>query len=264
MTTKIVLLTSSFDWESVRLDRFDDLLSLKNGTGELVKRAQEEKLSREIKKIQKKKEVKKNSHFLSLSPILGKDGLLRVGGRIDRAPVPYENRHPIIIPAKRLLTRKIIRIYHCHLKYCGTDYAIAHLRQQFWVINGREEVKRIGRECPECRRERAIPAGQLIGYLPDVRLDMLTPPFDRTAVDFFGPLQVNLGRNQEISRVTISDGRAAADLAVRSQRTPQWQTSWLRKFGSERPKTADSKRLPESAIDIQQPTRRSPRRAASR
>ena len=42
MTTKIVLLTSSFDWESVELDRFDDVLTLENGTEDLVKRAQEE------------------------------------------------------------------------------------------------------------------------------------------------------------------------------------------------------------------------------
>jgi len=203
MTTKIVLLTSSFDWESVELDRFDDVLTLENGTEDLVKRAQEEKFNKEIKKIQKKKQVKKNSRLLSLTPILGKDGLLRVGGRIDRAPVPYENRHPIILPAKHPLTRKIIRIYHRHLKHCGTDYVLAHLRQQFWVINGREEVKRIGRECPECRRERAKPAGQLMGDLPDVRLDMLTPPFNRTAVDFFGPLQVSLGRNRTAKRYGV-------------------------------------------------------------
>ena len=57
MTTKNVLLTCSFDWESVRLDRFDDVLSLENSTKELVKRAQEE-FSKEIKKIQKIKEVK--------------------------------------------------------------------------------------------------------------------------------------------------------------------------------------------------------------
>ena len=114
MTTKIVLLTSSFDWESVELDRFDDVLTLENGTEDLVKRAQEEEFNKEIKKIQKKKEVKKNSHLLSLTPILGKDGLLRVGGRIDRAPVPYENRHPIILSAKHPVTRKITRIYHTY------------------------------------------------------------------------------------------------------------------------------------------------------
>ena len=203
MTTKIVLLTSSFDCESVELDRFDDVLTLENGTEDLVKRAQEEKFNKEIKKIQKKKQVKKNSRLLSLTPILGKDGLLRVGGRIDRAPVPYESRHPIILPAKHPLTRKIIKIYRRHLKHCGTDYVLAHLRQQFWIINGREEVKRIGRECPECRRERAKPAGQLMGDLPDVRLDMLTPPFNRTAVDFFGPLQVSLGRNRTAKRYGV-------------------------------------------------------------
>ena len=71
------------------------------------------------------------------------------------------------------------------------------------VINGREEVKQIGRECPEYRLERAKPAGQLMGYLPDVRQDMLTPLFNRKAVDFFGPLQGSLGRNPTAKRYGV-------------------------------------------------------------
>ena len=110
MTTKIIVLTSSFDWESVQLDQFNELITLEHGIRELIRT------------------------------------------RIDRAQVPYENRHQIILPAKHPLTRNIIRVYH--MKHCGTNYVLEHLRQQFWVINGREEVKCIGRECPECRRER--------------------------------------------------------------------------------------------------------------
>ncbi len=43
--------------------------------------------------------VKKSSRPSKLSPFMGKEGLLRVGGRIDRASISFDSRHPVIILA---------------------------------------------------------------------------------------------------------------------------------------------------------------------
>ena len=61
MTTKIIVLTSSFDWESVQLDQFNELIILEHGIRELIKRVQEEEFRKDMEKIQKEKEVTKNS-----------------------------------------------------------------------------------------------------------------------------------------------------------------------------------------------------------
>ena len=42
--------------------------------------------------------VKKDSPLIKLSPILGDDGLVRVGGRLDFSELPYEERHPVVLP----------------------------------------------------------------------------------------------------------------------------------------------------------------------
>ena len=60
MTTKNIVLTSSFDWESVQLDKFNELIILEHGIRELIKRVQEEEFRKDMEKIQKEKEVTKN------------------------------------------------------------------------------------------------------------------------------------------------------------------------------------------------------------
>lgn len=54
--------------------------------------------------IKKARRIESTSKLLSLTPILDQEGLLRVGERIERVELPYENRHIIILAAKHELT----------------------------------------------------------------------------------------------------------------------------------------------------------------
>ena len=56
------------------------------------------------------------------------DGLLRVGGRIQEAPIPYDNRHPKIIDEKLETGRLIINDYHHQLSHGPTDYILSSIR----------------------------------------------------------------------------------------------------------------------------------------
>ena len=98
------------------------------------------------------------------------------------------------------MTREIVRQFHEGLHHGGTDFVLAHIRQYFWPIHGREAIKRATNACPSCIKERAKPGQQLMGDLPPQRLDMLTLPFNRTSVDYFGPLTVGLNRNRTEKR----------------------------------------------------------------
>lgn len=55
-----------------------------------------------------------------LNPPL-KGDLLRVGGRLARAPVPCEKKHPIIFPYKHHVTDLIIKQYHESLGHMGQE-----------------------------------------------------------------------------------------------------------------------------------------------
>jgi hypothetical protein len=41
--------------------------------------------------------IKRNSKLSKLDPFI-EDGILRVGGRLDRALISYDAKHPIILP----------------------------------------------------------------------------------------------------------------------------------------------------------------------
>ncbi|XP_057368275.1 uncharacterized protein LOC130689291 [Daphnia carinata] len=191
-----------FDWSEFQLDKtnLSSFLKLEGDALELVKRCQMEAFFDEIQSLQRGKPLPSASHLLSLSPTIGEDGLLRLGGRIERSKLPYDNRHPPLLPNKHPLTEKIVKIVHEEMHHAGTDYLFAKLCQHFWIIRGREVAKKIRRLCPSCIRERAVPAAQMMGDLPAFRLNSFSPPFTHTAVDYFGPLKTSPGRNRVLKR----------------------------------------------------------------
>ena len=63
----------------------------------ITKSVQNETLAEEIKCLEEQKELPKSSPLIKLSPVLGSEELIRVGGRLDWADLPYEERHPLIL-----------------------------------------------------------------------------------------------------------------------------------------------------------------------
>ncbi|XP_070854152.1 uncharacterized protein [Drosophila suzukii] len=52
------------------------------------------------------------SQLVKLSPIICKDGLLRVGGRLDNSQLPADVKHPILLPKSNRITRMILEHEH--------------------------------------------------------------------------------------------------------------------------------------------------------
>jgi|LakMenEpi03Aug12_release.lakeMendotaPanAssembly.Ray.scaffolds.fasta_scaffold241056_3 hypothetical protein len=132
---------------------------------------------------------------------MGGDGLIFLGGRIGRAKLPYNARHPPLLPNKHLLTEKDVRVLHDQMHHeSGTDYLFSKPCQHFWIIRGRELVKKTRRLCLQCIKERAAPATQMMGDLPAERLNSYSPPFTHVAVDYFGPIETSACRNRVVKR----------------------------------------------------------------
>ena len=120
-----------------------------------------------------------------LNPRL-EDGLLRVRGRLAHAPVPYEKKHPIILPYKHHVTDLIIKQYHESLGHMGQECVLSSLRETFWVVKGRSAVRRVLRRCIDCQRRNTRPGEQFMVNLPEERLTPDKPPFTFVGVDYFG------------------------------------------------------------------------------
>lgn len=112
--------------------------------------------------------MKKSSQIFKLSPIL-KDGILRVGGRLSRAALPDEAKHPAILA-------KDLHISDIHLRV-----GIA--------------IRRVLTKCVTCRTLQAVPGFQLMAELPADRVRPDEAPFNRVGVDYYGPCEIKSCRS---------------------------------------------------------------------
>ena len=64
----------------------------------------------------KVKAMKRSSSLYKLDPFLDEDGLLRVSGRLRQSSIPYEVKHPVILPKKGHVTSLILCHYHNQFK----------------------------------------------------------------------------------------------------------------------------------------------------
>ncbi|CAL8128201.1 unnamed protein product [Orchesella dallaii] len=132
-----------------------------------------------------------------LSPYFDEDGILRARGRIDNSKVSIDIRRPIILPSQHRLTDLIVDCEHRRNAHTGQDTVLNNLRKKFWIIDGRQVIRRCWSRCDHCRLQRAKPIIPEMGVLPACRLDSGKPPFTYTGIDYFGPIEVTVGRRHE-------------------------------------------------------------------
>lgn len=78
---------------------------------------QAQSFGKELRRLKEKRPIKRTSDILNLNPFLDNYGIMRVGGRLEKADLPVETKHPIILPSTHHITKLIIRAVHletCH------------------------------------------------------------------------------------------------------------------------------------------------------
>ena len=153
--------------------------------------AQRGSYEREIKYLQQGQPLPKSSSIVSLTPFLDDHGLLRLGGRLNKASevLGLAETNPIILPKGHISTF-LIRHFHEKVQHQGRHITEGALRSNcYWVVGAKRTVLSVIHKCVHCRKLRGQRQEQLMADLP---LDRLTPgpPFSSVGVDTFGPWEV--------------------------------------------------------------------------
>ena len=119
-------------------------------------------------------------------------------GRLTNAPIPFDQKHPIILAPSNPLTTRLIEEEHKKLLHAGCQTVIASLRTRYWPLSCKNTVKGVLRKCMKCFRAQPVTTEYIMGNLASARV---TPnrPFFVYGVDYAGPY--NLGERVR-SRVT--------------------------------------------------------------
>lgn len=179
---------------------------LNNAELHLIKSIQNELFSDEIKTLRKNKQVKKSSVLFSLSPFLDDNELIRVGGRLNRADIPFDAKHQILMPNKHPITLHLIKEKHEECMHGGAKLTETVLRQKYWVPQCKRTIKTILKNCADCVHVNPKPMVQYMGDLPSVRVTACKKPFTDSAVDYTGAVQVKVsnGRGQKTHKAYIA------------------------------------------------------------
>ncbi|KAL0153566.1 hypothetical protein M9458_051180 [Cirrhinus mrigala] len=165
----------------------------------LIQRAQKDSFPEEFKALATERPLPSNSRLASLSPEYDKaSGLIRVGGRLRHAKhMELDAIHPIVLDPQHNLTKLLIKDCDSSLFHPGPERVFAELRRRYWILRGREAIKKHQYQCMDCQKCRAKPGIPRMADLPPTRLRLYKPPFYSTGMDCFGPFTVKIGRRTE-------------------------------------------------------------------
>ncbi|XP_065067415.1 uncharacterized protein LOC135692987, partial [Rhopilema esculentum] len=160
----------------------------------LIRSVQHESFSSEIKYLLSSESGKKGTktplYINQFNLFLDKDMILRCRTRVGKSTIAESSKRPVFLPAKSKLSELIIKDCHDKVFHNGVKDTLNLMRQRYWVLRGREQVRKLVRRCILCKRLEGLPFKTVYSpELPEFRIDS-GPPFTNVGIDFAGPLMV--------------------------------------------------------------------------
>ena len=97
----------------------------------IFKEIQRKAFKNEIANLSRKDQnakISRQSSLLKLDPFIDEEGLIRVGGRLENSTLPFEVKHPIVLPKSSQVTDLIIDHFHKKVKHPGKGMTMNEIR----------------------------------------------------------------------------------------------------------------------------------------
>ncbi|XP_046144681.1 uncharacterized protein LOC123988477 [Osmia bicornis bicornis] len=159
---------------------------IRNANERIIKMVQSSSFTQEIKELGNKSGLQSSSKLLPLHPFLDERGILRVGGRLQNSTIPFEEKHPILLPKNHHVVDLIVRNAHLEGYHLGINSTLYTVRQQYWPIDGKNTVRKVIRRCIRCFRFNPPATKYIMGNLPAPRVSE-SRPFSNCGIDYCGP-----------------------------------------------------------------------------
>ena len=165
---------------------------------EFLRFVQREALYEEMHSFSKRGVVSQNSKLAQYCPFLDKEGLFRVGGRLQHIKGwKFDNRCPIILPNNYSAQMMLRRIHtRDHLHALGAAALKARFAERYFTLGLTSMSRKICNECLPCRRILARPISRKEAPLPDFRVGKpgcREGLFQSVQIDVTGPFLVKNG-----------------------------------------------------------------------
>ncbi|GFV16474.1 integrase catalytic domain-containing protein [Trichonephila clavipes] len=120
----------------------------------------------EIRSIKKQISLPPKSPLRSLHPFIDEHGLVRVGGRLQNSQLPFNSKHPIILPSQHSISELLIKEQHIAHLHAGPTLLAHVLRQSHWIVGSRKLINKCIRKCLKCNKfKTSTTTPQLMGNL---------------------------------------------------------------------------------------------------
>ncbi|XP_055944625.1 uncharacterized protein LOC129975587 [Argiope bruennichi] len=107
-----------------------------------IKATQIKYFGAEIHQLLSKSVISKDSCVYNLSPELDENNLLQLKGRLQFFSGDMRAKHPWLLPSNDKFVKLLILDAHFKMGHLGVEGTLTHLSEQFWIIKGRQFVKK--------------------------------------------------------------------------------------------------------------------------
>lgn len=139
-----------------------------------------------------------------LSPFLDQDGFLRVGGRLTQSELPYNTKHPLLLPKGSRFVQLLIEYTHKKHMHVGPRALQNILSQSYWILAARSRIRSVLCKCITCFKYNPNSLQVKMGDLPHSRL-VPNKVFEHVGVDMGGPffIKESLRRNARVDKAYL-------------------------------------------------------------
>ena len=172
----------------------------------IIKLIQSKYFSEEMKKTaykyQIEAKIKRSSQIYNLDAYIVENGIIRVGGRLDKSNLNNECKHPVVFPKGSPISKLIIAWCYKKTSHAGRGATLNEIRTSgFWIAFANSTTRKFILYCVVCRSLRGKLEEQKMSELAFDRLQE-EPPFYYCGVVFFGPFVI-CSKPKELKRYGV-------------------------------------------------------------